>query len=242
MTDQWRRCADCVCAVATKNPATARLIGLCPLLAVSNTTLKAIALGIILGVVVIICGGITSVLRYCVSWRLKPMYHALVASFTTAGVVAYASVGHYEVIAAMGIYPALIASNCLVFSFMQEVAERESLVPAVIRGAREMVIVVMFLGLFGVIRELGAYGTMFTDSGLLKSALPLSIARPTGPLPLLATAPGALLTLAFVLAGVNAAARRHPPSEIIEPAPATAGLRTSSGIDRSSDPRTSKES
>jgi H+/Na+-translocating ferredoxin:NAD+ oxidoreductase subunit E len=235
--EQWRRCADCVCSVVTRNPATARLLGLCPLLAVSNTALKAIALGIILGVVVIICAAVTSALRYCVSWRLKPMYHALIASFATAGVVAYASVGHYEVVTAMGIYPALIASNCLVLSFMQEVAERNSLAPAVIRGVREIVFVVAFLGLFGAVRELGAYGAMFTDLGLVKSVLPLGTAPPAGPLPLLATAPGALLALAFVLAGVNAIARRDPGSEIGEPVTETAGSPMLSAVGRRSDPR-----
>jgi electron transport complex protein RnfE len=188
---------------------TVRLIGLCPLLAVSNTTLKASAIGILLGAVIIVTASITAALRYCVSWRLKPMYHALIASFTTACVVAYASIGHDEMVAARGVYPALIASNCLVLSFMQEVAERKALAPTVWRGLRDVAAVVVFLGLFGAIRELSAYGSMFTDSALMLGIHTFGAAVPTGPIPLMAGAPGALLALALVLAGTNAVSQRR---------------------------------
>jgi len=207
--DRWQRCGDCVCAVVQRNPATAKLIGLCPMLAVSNTMLKAVALGVLLGAVAIICAFVVSLLRHCVSWRLKPVYHALIASFTTAGVVAGASIEYDALIATLGLYPALIASNCLVLSIIQEVAERNPLKRTIAQGLHDAFFVIAFLGLFGAVRELGAYGSITVDGLLVNTANSLDAVLPNGPIPLLATAPGALLVLALILAGVNAITRRN---------------------------------
>ncbi len=211
--NEWRRCADCACNVVTRNPVTVRLLGLCPLLAVSNTSVKATALSILLVVVVILSASITSILRYCVSWRLKPIHHALIASFTTAAVIAMASIQHYELVAALGIYPALIASNCLVLSFMQEFAERHSLAPTVLKLLRDAAYIVVFFGLFGALREFGAYGSIFTDLQLVYGVYLPGSAISAGPIPVLASAPGALLSLALILAGTNAITRRSQESE-----------------------------
>lgn len=205
----WARCADCVCNFVTKNPVTLRLLGLCPLLAVSNTIVKAATLSILLVTVVILSASVTSLLRYCVSWRLKPVHHALIASFTTATVIAMAGIRHYELVAALGIYPALIASNCLVLSFMQEFAERNALAPTVSKVLRDAVYIVVFFGLFGALREFGAYGSLFTDLQLIHGGYSLGPATSAGPIPVMASAPGALLTLALILAAANAITRSY---------------------------------
>ncbi len=214
---EWARCADCVCNIVTKNPVTLRLLGLCPLLAVSNTTVKAAALSILLVTVVILSASVTSVLRHCVSWRLKPIHHALIASFTTAAVIAITGIRHYELVAALGIYPALIASNCLVLSFMQEFAERNALAPTVSKVLRDAAYIVVFFGLFGALREFGAYGSLFTDLQLVHGDYPLGSVTRAGPIPIMASAPGALLALALILAGANAITRRYQEVEF-EPA------------------------
>jgi Na+-translocating ferredoxin:NAD+ oxidoreductase RnfE subunit len=157
------------------------------------------------------------------------MYHVLVASFTTACVVAYARIDNYEIVAALGVYPALIAVNCLVLSFMQEVAEKNALAPTVWRGLRDVAVVVVFLSLFGAIRELAAYGSLFTDLALLQGIHPLRSSTPAGPIPMMAAAPGALLALALVLAGANAVSRAQPDSSDKRPAGVAAGGPDPSG-------------
>ena len=210
----WGRCPDCVCGVLTRNPATTKLLGLCPLLAVSNTAVKAAALSILLVMVVGLSSSITSVLRDCVSWRLKPMYHALIAAFATAIVVTLASIEHYELVAALGIYPALIASNCLVLSCMQEFAEQNSLATTVSKLGRDMVYVTAFFVSFGALREFAAYGSVLTDSQLVHGVFPFGIATAAGRIPMLATAPGALLALALLLAGANAITQRSREPDV----------------------------
>ena len=188
------RCAACTLGIVTRNPVTLRLLGLCPLLAVSGTCAHAFTLSVLFATVVLACGVLSAAFRHLVSWRFKPMYHGLLAAFTTSIVIALASIVDFGAVAALGIYPALIAGNCFVLSVIQERGERQAVAPALKGTARDVAIIATFLTVFGAVRELAAYGRVF--------AAPDSV--PTGPLPLLAGAPGALLLLALVLAGANA--------------------------------------
>jgi len=191
-----RHCAKCTCTGIAHNPVTVRMLGLCPLLAVSNTTSKALVLGLLFAAVVLVAAAVVALLRHTVSWRLKPMYYALVGSFVTTAVISEAAILDYAAVAALGIYPALIASNCFILSFMQEIAERNALTVTLRRGLRDVASIVIFLVLFAALRELIAHGTLsiFVSADMV----------PAGPLPLIASAPGALLTLALVLAAANA--------------------------------------
>ncbi|MDA0821969.1 MAG: hypothetical protein O3C28_06045 [Proteobacteria bacterium] len=194
---------------------TARLIGLCPLLAVSNTALKGAAITLLLALVVLCAASATALLRHTVSWRLQPIYHALVTSFITALVLALASIEYYELVATLSIYPALIASNCLLLSYVQEVAERSSLLVTMRRSARDCLAIMIFMIAFGALRELATYGRVFTDASMLASLPSLVPQVKTGPLPILGDASGALILLALVLACGNSLRRRLQGDEPI---------------------------
>ncbi|MFT4560401.1 MAG: electron transport complex protein RnfE [Gammaproteobacteria bacterium] len=187
---------------------TARLIGLCPLLAVSNTALKGAAITLLLALVVLCAASVTALLRRTVSWRLQPIYHALITSFITALVLAVARIEYHALVATLSIYPALIASNCLLLSYVQEVGERSSLRITVRKCARDCMAILVFMIAFGALRELATFGTVFTDTAMLSSLPSLVPQNKTGPLPILADAPGALILLALVLAGANGLRRR----------------------------------
>lgn len=141
------------------------------------------------------------------------MHHALIAAFATAVVVATASIQSFELVAALGIYPALIASNCLVLSVMQELAERNTFARTATQAVRDVASIVVFFGLFGLLREFAAYGSVFTDLELVHGVYPLVSALSMGPIPLMSSAPGALLALALCLAGANAFVQRPSGSE-----------------------------
>lgn len=194
-----KRCAECACVAVTRNPVTVRMLGLCPLLAVTQTCGQSITCGVLFGVIVVTSGLVAALLRDTVSWRLRPMYHGLLAASTTACVIASAQLLNYAAVAALGIYPALIAGNCFVLSHIQETAERRSLRESVVSGCRDVTAIVVFLAAFGALREWLAYGHVFGNAA---SAL-------DGPLPIFASAPGALLLLALVLAGTNLAERER---------------------------------
>ena len=210
----WRRCTGCVCYGIANNPAISKILGVCPLIAVSDTVLKALTLSVLLGVVMLLSSGITSVFRTCVNWRLKPMHHAVVAAFSTAVVVSAASIQHFELIAALGIYPSLIASNCLVLSVMREIAERNNLLCTVAHTVRDAAYIGAWFCLFGLLREYAAYGAVFTDLPLLVGVYFNEATISAGFIPLLKSGPGALLALALCLAATNAVTRRGGEPEL----------------------------
>ena len=175
------------------------MLGLCPLLAVSQTFGQSLTCGVLFALIVIACGAIASGLRHFVSWRLRPLYHALLAASVTAAVVALAQLVAYDAVAALGIYPALIAGNCYVLSHIQETAERQPLRRAVLGGSRDVGAIVGFLLVFGAAREWLAYGRVFGAAA----------GEFDGVLPIFATAPGALLLLALATAASNRQYSRH---------------------------------
>ena len=142
------------------------------------------------------------------------MHHALIAAFATAVVVSTASIQSFELIAALGIYPSLIASNCLVLSVMEEIADRNSLARTMAQGVRDVVYVVVFISFFGLLREFGAYGAVLTDLQLVTGVYANASTPSVGPIPLLASAPGALLALALCVAGAGIFARRRSEPEV----------------------------
>lgn len=214
-----KRCSDCACALVTSNPTTSRILGLCPLLAVTNTFSKSLTIGVMFSAIALLCGVFVGCSRALVSWRLKPMYYVLVAVFATSLIIAFAEVMAYSSVAVLGVYPALIASNCYILSFMQEVAERQPIPASLRRGLSDVALIIGFLAIFGAVRELLAFGsiTLFVSNSNLVA---------NGPLPFIAGGPGALLLLAVTLAGANTLARRdsskHGRTEPLSaPTPAT---------------------
>lgn len=194
-----KRCAACVCSAVACNRAIVRMLGLCPLLAVSQTCVQSLTCGVLFALIVIGCGAVASGLRHFVSWRLRPLYHTLLAASVTACVVALAQLVAYDAVAALGIYPALIAGNCYVLSHIQETAERQPLRAAVLGGSRDVGAIVGFLVVFGAAREWLAYGRVFGSSA----------EELDGVLPIFATAPGALLLLALATAASNRLFSHH---------------------------------
>ena len=196
-----RTCGQCACLIITRNPVAIRMIGLCPLLAVSTTTIKGGAIALVFGAVMLTGVLVTSVLRNNVIWRLQPLYHTLVAAFSTTIMIAVVGIVNFELVAALGIYPLLIAANCLLLSTIQQGAERSDLVPILTKTVGEIGAVFVFFILFGALRELGVYGVLLTDIGLVTDVA-TSVNR-RGFLPILGSAPGAILLFGLILAAFN---------------------------------------
>lgn len=209
-----KRCAGCVCSAVACNRAVVRMLGLCPLLAVSQTCAQSLTCGVLFALIVVGCGAVACALRHFVSWRLRPLYHALLAASVTAGIVALGQLVAFDAVAALGIYPALIAGNCFVLSHIQETAERQPLPAAMWRGSRDVGAIVGFLVVFGAAREWLAYGRLFGAA----------TAQLDGVLPIFASAPGALLLLALAAAASNRLVSRHAQG-------ARTGVRSSPDVD-----------
>lgn len=198
--DRLWTCANCLCGGLSSNPMASRLLGLCPLLAVTTSVLKAVTMAGLLMLVSLLSTCFGSVLRASVFWRFKPIYFALVASLSTIIVVNAAGIFFPLLVDSLGVYALLLAANCLVISQLQEIAEHAPVLPVVRRVTRDSLWISAFLLVMATLREFGTYGGLFHDKALLENSLAADSPRWIS---ILGEPAGALLLLAILLALIN---------------------------------------
>ena len=194
-------CINCVCSNLSQNVMARRLLGLCPLLATTDSLLKALTMALMLIAVGLLSASVGSVLRATIYWRFKPIYFAVLASVSTL-VVVNAVGGFFPVlINALGIYALLLAANCQIIAQLQDLAEHAPLNRVAARVLHDGMWVLVFMVLIASVREFGAYGTLLHDLSLALNAS--AQAEPLGWLPILRQPAGALIILALILGILN---------------------------------------
>lgn len=164
-----------------RNPALVMLLGLCPLLAVSNSFMNGTALAAATLVTLCVSNTLVAALREHIIASVRiPMAVLIIAGTVTAIeqlMAAYAPAMHRS----LGIFLPLIVTNCLILG-RAEVYARHHKVPDALLDA-----VVMGSGFAVVLMALGAIRE-WLGHALLIALLP----------------PGAFITLGFLLAAKNA--------------------------------------
>lgn len=98
------------------NPALVQVLGLCPLLAISNTTVNAIGLGIATLFVLTASNVLVSLIRHWVRPEVRlPVFVMVIASVVTAVELAMNAWLH-ELYLILGIFIPLIVTNCIVIA------------------------------------------------------------------------------------------------------------------------------
>ena len=167
-------------AAVARNPAAVQLLGLCPLLAVSNTVANALGLAVASTVVLTGSAVLVSAIRRLIPEDVRlPCFVLVIATFTTLvnlAMEAYAF-GLYQRIA---LFVQIIVTNCMILARIERVASKEGL-------GRTL---------------LDALGT---SAGFAAAILILGAVREAVTLgfPLAALPPGAFLVAGLLLAGVN---------------------------------------
>jgi len=159
------------------NPGTVQLLGLCPLLAVSSTFINAFTLGIATLFVLVCSNGLVSCFaRYIPHYLRLPFFVLLIASFVTFTQI-FLSVYYFNLYESLGIYLALITTNCVIMGRAESFASKNSLGPALLDGLMNGLGFLIVLCLIGALRE-------WIGQGFLLALLP----------------PGAFMILGFIIA------------------------------------------
>ena len=112
-------------AAIRRNPAWIQLLGLCPLLAVSNSLVNAIGLALASGFVLVGSALAISTLRSWIPNRVRlPCFVLVIATFTTVSVLlleAYA----FELYLRVALFVQIIVSNCMILGRMEAFASRQ---------------------------------------------------------------------------------------------------------------------
>ncbi|MCY3858959.1 MAG: electron transport complex subunit RsxE [Gammaproteobacteria bacterium] len=184
----------------SQNVAAVQLLGLCPLLAVSNSVANASGLAIASAFVLIGSATLISLLRRLIPDVVRlPMFVLVIATFTTI-VVLIMEAFAFSLYMQIALFMQIIVTNCMILGRINQVASKEKLGVAVLDAVTTSVGFAIVLIGFGAVRELTSL------------ALPLAL-DPTG----------AFLIFGLLLAGYQFVDRRiedRTPPNIVSQAEA----------------------
>jgi Na+-translocating ferredoxin:NAD+ oxidoreductase subunit E len=145
------------------NAALVQLLGLCPLLAVSNSTVNALGLGLATILVLLGSNGMVSLCRHHLTSAIRlPVFVLIIAAFTTCAELllrAYA----IELYQALGIFIPLIVTNCTILGRAESFASKNSLLPSLLDGLMTGLGFASVLFVLGLLRELAGTGLIFAN-------------------------------------------------------------------------------
>ncbi len=151
----------------SENPGLCQLLGLCPLLAVSNSAVSALGLGVATLIVVCLSSVIISLLRKILLREVRiPLYVVLIATLVTC--VKFNVAAYYpSLYDSLGIYLALIVTNCIIMGRAEAVAGRETPLRSFLDAAGCGLGFVFVLFSLGSLREIIGNGTWMKGAGTL---------------------------------------------------------------------------
>lgn len=195
------------------NVGLVQLLGLCPLLAVSNTVINGFALGVATLLTLVGSNTIVSLIRNHMSNEIRiPVFVLIIASLVTA-IELIINAWFYELSLTLGIFIPLIVTNCAIIGRAEAFASRNPPLASAIDGFAMGAGFTLVLVTLGAIREAIGSGTLFSGAELMfgewASAIELVLIPDYRGFLIAVLPPGAFLTLGFLIAGKNALERRQ---------------------------------
>ncbi|NEZ04202.1 electron transport complex subunit E [Wenzhouxiangella sp. XN201] len=186
------------------NPGLVQLLGLCPLLAVSNTAVNGLGLGLATLLVLVVSNGLVSLLRS--AWRPEiriPAFVLIIASTVTAIDLAMQAWLH-ELSRTLGIFVPLIVTNCTILARAEAFASKQpagaALHDALAQGTGFAAVLIVL----GAGREIVGQGTLLAGADMLFGEAAASWTIPMLPfdsgLLLAVLPPGAFIGLGLLVA------------------------------------------
>lgn len=149
------------------NAALVQLLGLCPLLAVSNSVVNALGLG--LATLLVLTGSNLSVslIRNNIRDAIRlPAFVMIIAAFTTCAELLMQAFA-YTLYQALGIFIPLIVTNCTILGRADAFASKNPPLPAMLDGFMMGMGFALVLVVLGGLRELVGTGHIFANMDLL---------------------------------------------------------------------------
>ncbi|MDO9915847.1 electron transport complex subunit E [Glaesserella parasuis] len=193
--------------VWTNNSTLVQLLGLCPLLAVSNNVTNALGLGLATLLVLTITNTIISLFRKVIPHDIRiPIYVMIIATAVTT-IQLLMNAFAFPVYQSLGIFVPLIVTNCIVIGRAEAFASKNSIAHSAFDGFAMGLGMTLSLVVLGAIREIIGNGTLFDGLDLLlgswAKALRMDLLHLDSGLLLAILPPGAFIGFGLILAVKN---------------------------------------
>ena len=144
-----------------ENPVFVQVLGMCPVLAVTNTAMNALAMGLATMFVLVMSNLVISAVR---SWIPKQVRIAtfilIIATFVTVVDYAIAAIS-LELYKALGAFISLIVVNCVILGRAEAFASKNTIGRSLLDGLGMGIGFVFALFCLGSVREIFGSGTLF---------------------------------------------------------------------------------
>ena len=189
------------------NPALVQILGLCPTLAVTTSATNALGLGIATLAVLMMSNLAISLVRNWVPNEIRiPVYVMIIAALVTC-VQLVMNAYLFELYQALGIFIALIVTNCIIIGRAESFANRNPPLLALFDGLMMGLGFTLVLLLLGSVREILGQGTLFAGADQLlgpwATHLKIVLFQADAGVLLAILPPGAFLALGFIIAAKN---------------------------------------
>lgn len=143
------------------NPVFVQVLGMCPVLAVSNTAMNALAMGLATAFVLLMSNVLVSSLRNFIPKQVRiASYILIIATFVTITDYAIQAIS-VELHKALGAFISLIVVNCLILSRAEAFASKHTIGKSILDALGMGLGFVFALFCLGAVRELLGNGTLF---------------------------------------------------------------------------------
>jgi electron transport complex protein RnfE len=192
----------------TNNPGLVQLLGLCPLLAVTNNAVNGFGLGIATLITLIISNASVSFCRHWIKREIRIPFYVMVIATNVTVVDLLMSAYLPDLHNVLGIFIPLIVTNCAIIARAEAFASKQAVLPSIVDGLMMGLGFLLLLVALGGLREIFGSGTLFANASVMLGSwaenLNIRVFHEdyTGFL-LAILPPGAFIFLGFILAGKN---------------------------------------
>jgi electron transport complex protein RnfE len=142
-----------------ENPVFVHLLGMCPVLAVSNTVINAISMGLATLFVLVMSSALVSLLRGIIPKQVRiAAFILIIATFVTVAEYVIQAVS-LEIHKSLGAFIALIVVNCMILGQAEAFASRNGVIKSVVAAIGVGIGFIFAIFCMGAVREVLGSGT-----------------------------------------------------------------------------------
>ncbi|MDD5036704.1 MAG: electron transport complex subunit E [Methylococcaceae bacterium] len=189
------------------NQALVALLGLCPLLAVSNSVVNSLGLGLATTVALLFSNSIVSLIRNRVSHEVRLPVFVLVIAANVTVIELLMNAFFHDLHKILGIFIPLIVTNCAIIGRAEAFASRNTVGKSLADGFFTGTGFTLALVALGALREIIGTGTLFAKADLMFGDVAknwsIEVFHDYGGFLLAILPPGAFIGLGLIIAVKN---------------------------------------
>ncbi|MGL4867866.1 MAG: RnfABCDGE type electron transport complex subunit E [Cetobacterium sp.] len=180
--------------IIKENPVFVLLLGLCPTLGVTSSSINGMAMGLATMSVIVFSNMLISIVKKFIPDKVRiPAFIMIIASLVT--IVEMVMKAYLpDLYKVLGLFIPLIVVNCIVLGRAESFASKNSVFKSILDGIGSGLGFTLALTVLGTIREILGNGSAFGISVTPTSFTPALI---------FILAPGAFITIGFIIAAQN---------------------------------------